>query len=284
MPVTPYPDVDALLGELRTQIQQILGEELVGLYLYGSLVTGDFDPIHSDIDLLTVIAGELHEEEFALLDAMHGAFVAAHPAWEERVEIAYLSQGALKTFRTQRSPIAIISPGEPFHFKDAGKDWLINWWVVRRQGVALYGPPAQEVIDPITDEEFQKTVREQVEEWREWIYHLPRRKSQAYGILTMCRALHAYIVGEQVSKRQAADWAAAYFPEWAPLIHDAWSWRVAPTDDGVDHAATFAKTVRFVNFTADYVGSEGPLRAADGDEQKADHADDANHKHDVEKT
>ncbi len=284
MSITLYPDIDLLLEELRSRICQALGDKLIALYLYGSLVTGDFDHVHSDIDLLAVIDGNLSEKDFAGLDTMHTAFVTAHPAWYDRVEIAYLAHQALKTFRTQESPIAIISPGEPFHFKEAGKDWLINWWVVRRQGVALYGPPAQEVIDPITDEEFQKTVREQVEEWREWIYHLPRRKSQAYGILTMCRALHAYIVGEQVSKREAADWAAAYFPQWAPLIHDAWSWRVAPSDDGVDHAATFAETVRFVNFTADYIGSEGPLRAADGDEQEADHPDDADNQHDVEKT
>ena len=201
MSITLYPDIDLLLEELRGGICQTLGDKLIALYLYGSLVTGDFDHVNSDIDLLAVIDGNLSEEDFARLDVMHTAFVTAHPTWHDRIEIAYLAHQALKTFRTEASPIAVISPGEPFHFKEAGKDWLINWWVVRRQGVALYGPPAQGVIDPITDEEFQKTVREQVEEWREWIYHLPRRKSQAYGILTMCRALHAYIVGEQVSKR-----------------------------------------------------------------------------------
>jgi predicted nucleotidyltransferase len=266
MTTKPYADIDPLLDELRARIRTVLGETLVGLYLYGSLVTGDFDHVHSDIDLLAVIDGNLDEEDFARLDAMHTAFVTAHPAWYDRVEIAYLAHQALKSFRTQVSPIAIISPGEPFHFKEAGKDWLINWWVVRRQGVALYGPPAEDVIDPITDAEFQKTVREQVEEWREWIYHLPRRKSQAYAILTMCRALHAYVKSEQVSKRDAADWAAEYFPEWEPLIRNAWSWRVAPSDEGVDHAATFAETVRFVHFAGDFMELEAPLGAADGDE------------------
>lgn len=102
-----------------------------------------------------MLHSELSVGRFARLDALHGGFVAAYPQWEERVEIAYLTQAALKTFRTQSSPIAIISPGEPFHFKEAGHDWLINWWIVRRQGVALYGPPAQDVIDPIGDDEFQ---------------------------------------------------------------------------------------------------------------------------------
>ena len=275
MSITSYADVDALLEILRTQIVQALGDTLVGLYLYGSLVTGDFDHVHSDMDLLAVIDGDLTEEMFRRLDALHAAFVVDHPDWKDRVEIAYLSQQALKTFRTQASPIAVISPGEPFHFKEAGKDWLINWWVVRRQGVALYGPPAQDVIDVITDAEFQTTVRAQVGEWRTYVYEMSRRKSQAYAILTMCRALHAYVKGEQVSKREAADWAAGYFPEWEPLIHNAWSWRVAPSDEGVDHAATFAETVRFVHFAGDYMELEAPLGAADGDEQEADNPDDA---------
>jgi hypothetical protein len=275
MPVTPYPEIDTLLDELLSHIRQVLQHKLIGLYLYGSLVTGDFDDVNSDFDLLAVIASDLTAEEFTRLDALHHAFVAAHPAWQDRVEIAYLSQQALKTFRTQVSPIAIISPGEPFHFKEAGKDWLINWWAVRKQGATLYGRPVQDVIEPITDEEFQRAVREQVGEWRTYIYEMTRRKSQAYAILTMCRALHAYVNGEQVSKQQAAAWAAAYFPEWEPLIREAWSWRVAPSDEGVDHAATFAETVRFVHFAGDYMGLKGSPGAADGDEEKADDPDNA---------
>lgn len=254
MAITLYPEMDGLVEELGERIRAALGPKVVGIYVYGSLVTGDYDPVHSDMDLLTVLDGELTRGEFERLDALHEAFVAAHPAWTDRVEVAYLSQQALRTFRTARSPIAIISPGEPFHIKDAGKDWLINWWVVRRQGVALHGPPPQEVIGPIADEEFRRAVREQVGEWQTYIHEMTRRKSQAYAILTMCRALHAYVVGEQVSKRQAAAWAAGYFPAWGPLIRDAWAWRTAANDEGIEPAATMAETVRFVRFAGESMG------------------------------
>ncbi|KKU23014.1 MAG: hypothetical protein UX35_C0012G0001, partial [Microgenomates group bacterium GW2011_GWA1_46_15] len=43
MNVTPYSDVNRLLNTLLTRMQSILHDKLVGLYLYGSLVTGDFD-------------------------------------------------------------------------------------------------------------------------------------------------------------------------------------------------------------------------------------------------
>jgi hypothetical protein len=277
MTITLYPDIDLLLDELVRGICDVLGAQVAGVYLYGSLVTGDFDHVHSDIDLLTVTEGELSEAQFGGLDALHGAFVAAHPAWYDRIEIAYLSRRALQTFRTQASPIAIISPGEPFHFKEAGKDWLINWWVVRRQGVALVGPPPEEVIDPITDEEFQQAVREQVGEWKSYLYEMTRRKSLAYAVLTMCRALHAYVAGEQVCKQAAATWAAATYPQWGPLITDAWATRVAAEDEEVGHGPLFAETLRFVEFTGEVMGLKPALRTAESDQQKADDPQNPDH-------
>ena len=59
MHITPYPDIDALLSRLLDQMQRILDKKLAGLYLYGSLVTGDFDRESSDIDLLAVTASAM---------------------------------------------------------------------------------------------------------------------------------------------------------------------------------------------------------------------------------
>lgn len=245
---TPHPEVDKVLNALCEGILGILGDRLAGLYLYGSLVTGDFDLAVSDVDLLVVVGSDLTAQEFAQLNERHTIVSAAYPAWNDRIEIAYLSAEALKTYRTETSLIAVISPGEPFHFKEAGADWLINWWVVRSQGVALYGPPAATVIDPIGDDEFIAAVRTQVADWQTWVFHMTQRKSQAYAILTMCRALYACGNGRQVSKRQAAAWAAARYPAWAPLIQNALIWRSAEEEAPVDHAATFPETEAFVRF------------------------------------
>lgn len=76
MPITPYVDIDAILHILRSRIQQTLGEQLVGLYLYGSLVTGDFDHAISDIDLLAVTKDQIDGEAFERLDRMHTELVS----------------------------------------------------------------------------------------------------------------------------------------------------------------------------------------------------------------
>jgi hypothetical protein len=186
---------------------------------------------------------------------MQGDFVAHHREWVERIEIAYLSATALQTFRSHPSPIAVVSPGEPFHFKEAGNDWLINWYVVRQQGVALFGPPSKTLIAPISEEEYLKAVRVQVADWATWVYHMRNRKSQAYAILTMCRALYALRHGVQASKKQAALWAAKELPQWSSLIEQALLWRASSSDKGVDHDATFPVTVQFVDYVVARVAS-----------------------------
>ena len=253
MHLTSYPDIDKLLNGLLHQIRQILDKKLVGLYLYGSLVTGDFDRGVSDFDLLAATAADIYDKEFDRLQKLHLDFIDAHPEWDNRVEIAYLSVAGLKTFKTKVSKIAVISPGEPFHFKEAGKEWLINWWLVRERGLILYGPDPKTLIDLISEEEFLDMVREHAQRWREGVEDSRHRKSQAYARLTMCRALYAAKNGEQASKRQAALWARDYLPEQARLIDQALEWRKAEDDERIDHETTFPETERFVHFMIDQV-------------------------------
>lgn len=248
MEAVPYPHVRDLLARLLSGFQTTLGDQLIGLYLYGSLVTGDYNDGISDVDLLAATAADINEREFAALDAMQNALIARFPQWDDHLEIAYLSLRALKTFKTESSPIGIISPGEPFHIKPAGKDWLMNWHFVREKGLTLFGPPPQTIIEPTTEEEFIQSVKDHAAHWREWIDHIHTRPSQAYAILTMCRTLYTCATGEQVSKKQAALWAAKELPEWSALIHNALVWRQAWRDENVNHDATLPETRRFVDF------------------------------------
>src|SRR3989304_4583631 len=162
---TPHADISRLLESLLSRMRDVLQEKLVGLYLYGSLATGDFDPDSSDIDLLAATSSDVSDTEFNALRAMHLDFARDNPGWEDRVEVAYLSVTALRAFRSERSPIAVISPGEPFHMTEAGRDWLMNWYVVREKGVALFGPPAEALIAPITREEVAGGVRGYAVAW-----------------------------------------------------------------------------------------------------------------------
>lgn len=252
---TPYADVNGILVDLFDHLKQILGERLVGLYLYGSLVTGDFDVEISDIDLLAVTTRDLGDTEFRRLHTMHDELAAAYSDWDGRIEVQYLSASGLRNFKTRRSPIGAISPGEPFHMKDAGIDWLINWYMVRDIGWVLYGPDPRTLIPPISREEFVAASRAQGMYWVDRVDQPQDRTWQSYVTLTMCRVLYACTKGEQSSKLHAAFWVQTQFPQWSPLIQNALVWRKGWQDEDVDHAATFPEAAAFIHFVVDAISS-----------------------------
>src|SRR5512145_2260122 len=197
---TPYPDINQLLQELLAGIQAVLGDNLVGLYLYGSLVWGDFDHAISDIDLLAALASDLDEREGEAIKQMHAALARRFPAWDDRIEVQYYSCLGLKTFKTQPRRMGNISPGEPFHLIEAGNEWLMNWYFVQDYGLTLFGPPPQTLIDPLTKADFMQAIYDHVVYWREHVRETqPSPPYQTYAVLTLCRALYSWRNGEQVS-------------------------------------------------------------------------------------
>ena len=64
-------EVSDLLGTLVSGVRLRLGKHLVGIYLRGSLATGDFIPATSDIDLLVVTNPAVDQPQFAKLKTFH---------------------------------------------------------------------------------------------------------------------------------------------------------------------------------------------------------------------
>lgn len=245
MQISLYPDANRMVEELLARIQTILGAKLVGLYLEGSLVLGDFDPRTSDIDLLAALADDLDDREFAALDAMHTAIAKAYPQWDDRIEVCYIAVDLLRTVKSRTGQIANISPGEPFHRLEARKEWLMNWYLTRERSKTLFGPPPKTIIEPITCEEFIASVKDHARAWDEWVLGMQNRYAQSYAIMAMCRALYSVRTGDQVSKKQAALWAKDQLPEWAAVIQNALDWKEAGKV-AKDDVENFPTTVQFV--------------------------------------
>lgn len=225
--------------------RRTLGERIVGIYLYGSLAYGDFDPEISDIDLLAVVASDLSEREIERLREMHEAFATGHPEWAGRVDANYVSIEGLRGFRERRHPMSYITPGEPFQTIEAGPDWLMNWHQVRASGQAVYGTPAEDVVPEISWQEFETAVRENVATFPAKVRDA-ERPYQSYLVLTVCRALYTLRFDRQVSKRVAMEWAKGELPRWSDLIERAWSWRSEFRETDVDHEATRSEVSAFL--------------------------------------
>lgn len=215
--------IDRLIDELMA----ILTGDLVGIYLYGSLISGDFEIAVSDIDLVVVLKAELDERQFQMLQLMHAYVVRDHPEWHDRLELAYISRRALKTFRVATSTIGIISPGEPFHLIQAGDDWLISWYDLRQNGIALQGPPIQSLIDPIPERDWLDAVREHICAYRGSVKDAADIKFLSYIVLTVARGVYTLAHGRAASKVKAAAWARAGYPRWSGLVARALQWRLS---------------------------------------------------------
>lgn len=251
-------DVNELLKTLVSMANSILDTDLIGIYVYGSLVWGDFNHEHSDVDVMMAIRKEISSEQFQNLEEMHTALIVQFPAWHDRIEIAYVSIDLLKHFKHSTGKIAVISPGEPFNIKEAGKDWLINYYLIQNNSITLYGPKPQDIIEPISDIEFLHNVKAQAIEWKEWVVHTKDSIGfQYYAVLTICRAFYVLNIGKQPSKKVAGKWMLEKFPKWHDLIVNALSFHDGICIINQDEAhANYAQVYDFVNEIIDLIQND----------------------------
>lgn len=237
-----------MLHALLAGAQKILGERFAGLYLYGSLAAGDFDPEHSDIDFLIVTEGELPDELLPALEAMHAGLASGAGKWATKLEGSYVPRQTLRRYDPEDAPRAQLNEGR-FYVARHASDWVIQRHVLREHGVALAGPRPSTLIDPVLPDDLRGAVRGILREWWEpmlldpaWL--LRGDEYQAYAVLTMCRALYTLQHGAIASKPVSARWARASLgSRWARLIEQAMTWRHdAPAGD-------LSGTLDFVRFT-----------------------------------
>ncbi len=230
-PVISEHVVSIILHQLTAGLCSTLRDNLVGVYLYGSLITGDFDASTSDLDLVVVLREPLDEARFEALQRLHANVIKGRPEWQDRLELAYISQRGLRRFRSETSTIGIISPGELFHMIQAGSDWLISWYALREDGVALLGPPIESLVDPISARDYLRAVQEHIESYRDMDTGAANAATLSYATLTVARGLFTLCHGQPTSKIKAAAWVQEIFPHWSPLIQLALAWRVDPRRD-----------------------------------------------------
>src|SRR6266704_2411523 len=118
------PQVEELVARIRDAIREAAGSALAGLYLFGSLVVGDFEVDVSDIDLIAVLTSDPSDDLVARLGRMHDALASENPVWAGRIEVIYVSAAALSRWWEGIARMAVISPGEPFHVVEGARSGL----------------------------------------------------------------------------------------------------------------------------------------------------------------
>jgi len=247
----PRPTPTEVLEALTTEIRAALGEDLVGLYVYGSYVSGGFDPVASDLDLVAVLASEVGDGHVARLGSLHDDFVRDHPDWNNRIDVVYIGRASLAGFRDGRGSFAVISPGEPFHVRTDVADWLQSWYLLRETSRPLVGVDATQHVPPIARAEFVAALVGNLERLRAQARDSPMPGFLAYIVLTFCRALMTVLANAEPSKAEAAAWTRNRMPEWAWLIDVALECRQSGGRVGLDDETSRAAARAFIDVLAD---------------------------------
>src|SRR5262249_15509018 len=144
-----YPELPSVLELFAARVKTALGKNLVGLYLVGSLATGDFD-LDSDVDFLTVINQELNAPELEALNTMHRQMhiLEGYPA--KHLEGSYISLNILN-----RSDLVGV---QPLWYVDNGSttlersvhdnQWHVRW-ILRERGIVVSGPDPKTLLDEV---------------------------------------------------------------------------------------------------------------------------------------
>ncbi|NOK63728.1 MAG: DUF4111 domain-containing protein [Chloroflexi bacterium AL-W] len=203
-------------------VQQLLGDMVVSVYLFGSAVVGGLRP-KSDLDLLVVVKEQLTEttrrDLVAQLMKISGKQAEDGPARPLELTVLYLADVVPWRYPPSNELVYGEWLREEFEQNnisqpEANSDLAIVLTKVRDNSIALAGPPAQELFDPVPVEDLRRAMADS----------LPAligdlRGDERNVLLTLARMWMTLSTGDIVPKDVAAAWVLSRLPQehQAPL-------------------------------------------------------------------
>lgn len=213
---------DAVRSQVKhfvRDVRTVLGENLVGIYLHGSLAMGSFNPEASDIDLLVMMKRRLPPETKRLLSGL----LLTQSRAPRPLEVSFLVQTDLRPWRHPAPYDLHYSEywRERFEANLSRLDWEVwgsaertdpdlaaHMTILRERGVVLYGPPSREVFPPVPPQDYLDAILFDFDAARDDILHAP-----VYGVLNLLRVYWYLLAGKISSKEEAGQWGAESLPE-----------------------------------------------------------------------
>jgi hypothetical protein len=249
IPDHPYPELPEVLSIFVDEVSAVLSENLVGIYLVGSIASGDFD-LDSDVDFLVVTRVELNETDMKPLQDIQIRIHAidCYPAKHlegSYITIADLNNGSI----VGQKKLYYFDNGSTTYEQSAhDNQWHVRW-ILRERGITLVGPKPETIAQPIPRNKLSdeiKTTMLQIQSYFEDEIDRPlsffnSRFGQSFTVLTYCRMLNTLRTGTVQSKKAGMQWAKQFVePKWVKLIDQAWVER-----EGVRFGAKIGQRAEF---------------------------------------
>ena len=234
IPTEPYPELREVLSLFADGIAAELKENLVGIYMVGSLATGDFD-LDSDVDYLVVTKAELTEADMKPIQDIHIKLHAMDCYPAKHLEGSYISIRDLNDWSVVgKKTLYYFDSGSTMYEQTThDNQWHVRW-VLRERGITLVGQkpgtllpeiPKDELIDEIKTSMLQHVEIFQAE-INSPLAFCNSRFGQSFFVLTFCRMLHTLHTATVQSKKAGITWARQFVdPKWVKIIEQAWEER-----------------------------------------------------------
>ena len=223
--MTPQ-NIDNLINSYVNHSKDILGENLVGIYLHGSLAMGCFNPQKSDIDLIIVVKEPLSDSTKKAYMEMVVEHTAS--ATEKGIEMSIVLQNVCKPF-IYPTPFELhFSNGHLDWYKEdpdeyiremngTDKDLAAHFTIINKRGKCLYGLPIEDVFGEVPGPDYMDSIWYDVKHAKKEIKYFPM-----YITLNLTRVLAYKKEGLVLSKKEGAEWAIQKLPEeYHPLIQES---------------------------------------------------------------
>ena len=214
--------VDEQVGRLVVGFRGVLGDNLHGIYLHGSLALGCFNPARSDIDVLVVVDEPLDTDTKLLVaDLLLHVSCAPYP-----VELHVLTRNQLDDWRhpspfeahygeSHREAFALDPVTALQTMSPTDLDLAAHVTIAREAGIAVIGPPRDEVFPEVPFADYRDALGTDLV----WARDV---RSALYGILSPCRVWATLETGALHSKASGAAWALERLPDdLKPLVENA---------------------------------------------------------------
>lgn len=148
------PYVTAILDRLTSALSG--RDDLTGIYVYGSLVTGDFSAAVSDIDVVVLLGREPGDREVARLEQMHRCMLDADP--RRQLHCLYVAA-------EQAGDAGRLCA---YWFGDRMTRWqmkVLTRAEIAAAGVVLHGPWPPPGIEPVPASVLRAAIRDEISDY-----------------------------------------------------------------------------------------------------------------------
>ena len=220
------------LGDFVQVFGDAFGENLIGIYVHGSLAMESFNPISSDLDLLVVVRAKLSRAEKSALGQQ--LLRLSEQAPPSGIEMSIVTLPSLTDFQYPTPYELHFSNGNKAAFAQGTVDFAddltdpdlaAHFVITKARGLCLVGEPIETVFPDVPAPDYLDSIAQDAD----WSYGNIMRGADlgtcavpVYAVLNFCRVLAFIEQGLITSKREGGQWGLqALPPDYQSVIREA---------------------------------------------------------------